>query len=234
MTYTKRIKFIEYFIVVIYIGYLWTSLFALIIQIDSYGFSSEANFWFFNLFIAIILWLPFVIIHKIIKSYSVSQILEYIKWSNIHKIKLFQIMITFGLGLLLIPMTLVIFFSFLIPSVKFDLFEFAVIPAIIGLVMFIFGMCLMPKNKETDNRQLRSTTTSLHIQKSEPKDSRIKNAYIGFFVLNWIVLIPLSVLIFRFLLKMSLLLIAIIVALWALLTIFFLIYSERKKWHNSK
>jgi MFS family permease len=229
MTYTKRIKIIEYFIVALYIGYLWTSLFALIIQIDSYGFSSEANFWFFNLFIAAILWFPFIIIHEIIKKYSIQQILENIKWHNLRKIKLFKIMIIIGLGLLLIPITIVVFSSFLIPSMKIDPFGFVIIPAIIGLCFFIIGICMNSMNKEMDNKQRPSTASSLPVPISKPKESRIENAYIGFFVLNWIGLIPLSALIFRFLLKMSWLLITIIVIIWALLTIFFLIYIERKK-----
>ena len=229
MTYTKRIKIIEYFVVALYTGYLWTSLFALLILIDSDGFSSGVYFWFFNLFIAAILWFPFIIIHEIIKNYSFHQILESIKWHNLRKIKLFKIMITIGLGLLLIPITIVIFSSFLIPSMQIDTFEFVIIPAIIGLSLFIIGMCMIPMNKERDNKQSPSTVSSLPVLVSKSKDSKIKNAYIGFFVLNWMVLIPLSVLIFRFLLKMSLLLIAIIVISWALLTIFFLIYIERKK-----
>lgn len=229
MAYAKRIKIIEYFVLIIWVGYLWTSLFSLIVQIDNNGFSSGANFWFFNLFIAVILYFPFVITHEIVKNYSFHQILESINWHNLRKIKLFKINITIGLGLLLIPITIVVFSSFLIPSMKIDPFGFVIIPAIIGLVQFIIGMCMMPMNKEMNNRRLPSTTTSFHVQKSKPMESRIKNAYVGIFVFNWMVLIPLSALIFRWLFKMSLLLIAIIVMIWALLTIFFLIYIERKK-----
>lgn len=229
MTYNKKIQTVEYFVLAIWAGYLETSLFALIFQLDINRTSSEVKFWALNLFIAIVLSFPYIVIHEIIKNYSAYQILENIKWHNLRKVKLFKIMITIGLGLLLIPTTYFMFSLFLIPTMNTYLIGLVIILAITGLVLLIIGMCLIPKNKEMNNKQLSSVASSPNAPESKIGDSRIKYAYLGFFVVNWMVLMPILVLIFRFLLSMSLLLIAIITVIWSLVSIFFLIYIERKK-----
>lgn len=229
MTYNKKVKIIEYIVLAIWAGYLETSLFSLIFQLDINMTSSEARFWAFNLFIAIVLTFPYIIFHQIIKNYSARQILENIKWHNLYKVKLFKIMIIIGLGLLLIPTTYFMFSLFLTPSMNTDPIGLVIISAITGLVLLIIGMCLVPKNKEVDTKQIPSAVSPLNAPESKIGDSRIKYAYLGFFVVNWMVLMPMLVLIFRFLLSMSLFLIAIITAIWSLVTIFFLIYIERKK-----